>query len=1451
MTAPASLFDVVRNLSRKNGQALAAIDAIQDTDSGAACGPPSRLTYAQLCEASERLARVLEGPLRTARAARSFSNGLGATVSEPTLAELATWMRRGNSWYCAFGAALCMNTPAVGLSSDLPDKATECTRNAEILTEHRPLLLIVDDSAELASVQSMLDAAGTTVLSFRDLWAKAQEFPAAEILKDGHVAISPDDVTHFEYTGGTTKASRCVVITNRMHLHEVMAYPKLVQLGPTDIIVQQHTMFWAASAIGEMNIALAFGCALLFCKASEAQELSSLIRFHGATCSGLVPAFLSAMQPSDVPSLKVVFTWGEALKSHVARRWAKHVHLVELLISTEYWLSLYADWTHEVPQAGSRPHFRLVDRVQVQLRAVSDAQRVEADASAGASLQQVSADVASRVSGELWLSGDSVCTGYTKQGFTDDVFEIDKSGNRWYCSRDCLEQWPGGGLTFAGRSDDLVKVGGKWLDLGELEDRLSKQPGVSELSISNSQAFVVLAQPLRQGLLEDLRLRLPPGFNLLAVPRLPRHPATGKVDRKRLAGLAVGQGYDASEICLSSSRGQPCKAKESRLCREELLEFCYCYLAVLAVPCFMLLQRPCFMLLHRLCFMLLHQLLPQLLYSSPDGDMPHRNLWGDFLLFVCDLMCRLLCMSYLLFWRLCDIDRWNRWLKYAPMASFGACMLVPAVCPSSAVIVTCALLSASRMGWRALAWPLVCLVGFPSWVREASWWLRWECRRSNLRWRAGQFWCAAWQLLSQPIFTGIRRKLLERAAPLLQKVGWSGRCAWCKRVQWKSCGRVDVAVDKSWYCNDCWKKFYSHRLCSRCEKWTARYVETDGGIICDSCGPELQPQSSRGTKRRHGPSTRTLSRVERTLGVASAVGLNGSTAPSINGHSAEVVEPPAARRRLSGPVSSAEEAVSKCKVWRIVEHVTGVQLDSRSTILPHLDSLRSAKLQSALRRKTGRQVSRETIRRSSSLGDLISAVENTPRDLDMTADTSSDSRREYSWWGMMLHSKCEWYIHRERPLSEHVFRRAVEQLVDQHEALRTELVDPLPLFRAIQQSLTTLELFRRHGRDLLRAGRGPVMSSFCRRLDQMISWGFRNAWPKVRARAPGSGGKIDVHVLPCFSTIDAAWDELWTKGRGFVPPFRAVLAPFGQGAGEGAAIYLAVSHMFADGYSVVPLLQDLAQIVANLEAEEVNGPCPAFMTPPLNTLARLQARLFRTIDLCGTDEDGPDRGLITRDVVRAAKVNQSQGNSTELCDFHPQLVAAIRAGAHCLAVPDDVALLAAVAVALAWFNGCRTQYITTIVPQRDGHSEQDMVGLLADFRQLAVHTAGLHFAGAAMGLYRVVRERLWKEPGLATQNDLPMVNCMWTDFSAPHGFAQSVLPSRRGQNSRHPVLVSIEQSGPDAWHLAVTFRTSMYSSADQDRFFFLLEEALLRLCQQPLELLWPCPEAVANAPSGG
>jgi len=277
-------------------------------------------------------------------------------------------------------------------------------------------------------------------------------------------------------------------------------------------------------------------------------------------------------------------------------------------------------------------------------------------------------------------------------------------------------------------------------------------------------------------------------------------------------------------------------------------------------------------------------------------------------------------------------------------------------------------------------------------------------------------------------------------------------------------------------------------------------------------------------------------------------------------------------------------------------------------------------------------------------------------------------------------------------------------------------------------------------------------------------------------------------------------------------------------------VHLAVTHMLSDGFSVVPLLEDLARLVARAE---VGGAALTDLPPVPSPFALLEARLAETI---AGDAPGV-RGGITREAVAGKSWHQAH------CTFATlpaEAVAGMRRAASGLAVPEDVVTLAAVGIALAWLDGQERQALAMIVPQRDGPGENDVVALLADVRHLIVCTGGLSFAGVTLRLHHVVKERHWCAPGLATQYDLPLVNFEWTDLTERHGFVQRVNPGgERAESSLHPLRVSVDQPDREAWRLRVAFDRRRFGPCRRERFFELLEAALRGLLERPLDLVWP------------
>jgi len=87
--------------------------------------------------------------------------------------------------------------------------------------------------------------------------------------------------------------------------------------------------------------------------------------------------------------------------------------------------------------------------------------------------------VAANEIGDLWVRGDSICSGYWNQHEkTKDTFV-----GHWFRTGDKYYQDSDGYLWHAGRADDLFKVNGLWLSPSEVESALIAHPAVLEAAV--------------------------------------------------------------------------------------------------------------------------------------------------------------------------------------------------------------------------------------------------------------------------------------------------------------------------------------------------------------------------------------------------------------------------------------------------------------------------------------------------------------------------------------------------------------------------------------------------------------------------------------------------------------------------------------------------------------------------------------------------------------------------------------------------------------------------------------------------------------------------------------------------------------------------------------------------------------------------------------------------------
>jgi benzoate-CoA ligase family protein len=156
--------------------------------------------------------------------------------------------------------------------------------------------------------------------------------------------------------------------------------------------------------------------------------------------------------------------------------------------------------------------------------------------------------------GNLWVRGDSTCSMYwnqhektksTIEGHwirTGDKYSVDRDGYYWY----------------AGRSDDMLKVGGQWVSPVEVEGALISHDAVLECGVigredhdglMKTMAFVVLkpgvtpsadlAKELQQFVRTQLAAYKRPQW-VEFLPELPK-TATGKIQRYRLREIATAR----------------------------------------------------------------------------------------------------------------------------------------------------------------------------------------------------------------------------------------------------------------------------------------------------------------------------------------------------------------------------------------------------------------------------------------------------------------------------------------------------------------------------------------------------------------------------------------------------------------------------------------------------------------------------------------------------------------------------------------------------------------------------------------------------------------------------------------------------------------------------------------------------------------------------------------------
>lgn len=342
-----------------------------------------------------------------------------------------------------------------------------------------------------------------------------------------------DDPAIWLFSGGTTGQPKAVIQTHRSFANTTELYGRRV-LGLTerDITLSVPKLYFGYATGSNLLFPFSVGAAcVLFPERCSAEKLFELIARHRPTVLINVPTMIGKLlsheraESADLSCLRLATSAGEALPEELYQRWKQRfgVEVLDGLGTAEMWHVFISN--------------RLGDVKPGSLGRVVEGFEVKVCDDAGNELPRGE-------TGWLWVRGDSRAICYHQQH--DKSLEAFRG--QWYISGDMISMDQDGYVTYGGRGDDMLKVGGKWLSPAQVENCLLEHPSVKECAVvgvvddeglTKPHAFVIPREQvagLEQGLIDFVRQRLEPYKAPRAVHLMGDLPRThlGKIDRGKL-----------------------------------------------------------------------------------------------------------------------------------------------------------------------------------------------------------------------------------------------------------------------------------------------------------------------------------------------------------------------------------------------------------------------------------------------------------------------------------------------------------------------------------------------------------------------------------------------------------------------------------------------------------------------------------------------------------------------------------------------------------------------------------------------------------------------------------------------------------------------------------------------------------------------------------------------------
>jgi benzoate-CoA ligase len=399
-----------------------------------------------------------------------------------------------------------------------------------MIDDSRARLLFVSDAllAQFAGVPNVI--AGKAAFE-RFMQSGEDRFEAAR--------TTCDDACFWLYSSGSTGAPKGTVHVHSSPILTAELYAKpVLGLREDDVVFSAAKLFFAYGLGNALSFPLAVGATTVLMRErpTPAAVFRTLTKHKPTVFYGVPTLYAAMLAAEDFPgelSLRICTSAGEALPKELGERWKARtgVDILDGIGSTELLHIFISNRPGEVRYGTTG---RPVPGYQVRIT------------------NEQGGEAAPGEVGDLWINGPTAAAGYWNQREKSRATFC----GEWTRSGDKYSRSPDGLYTYAGRSDDMLKVSGIYVSPFEVEAALASHEAVLEAAVVGAEdaeklvkpkAYVVLkpqrvgSDSLRVSLQNHVKERLAPYKYprwIEFVPELPK-TATGKIQRFKLRRAVI------------------------------------------------------------------------------------------------------------------------------------------------------------------------------------------------------------------------------------------------------------------------------------------------------------------------------------------------------------------------------------------------------------------------------------------------------------------------------------------------------------------------------------------------------------------------------------------------------------------------------------------------------------------------------------------------------------------------------------------------------------------------------------------------------------------------------------------------------------------------------------------------------------------------------------------------